>query len=183
MGKMTSVCGLWNLDCCFFSKSFQEWHSLSLLSSYCFVCFTTWMKLLFPVEWLTYQYFWNVFYKGSLYILLEVCSFIILDILWEICQNWITETFPVNIHTLIPNWSCLFCVMSHPVWNRIKIMFLTENNHNIGYLQLTDLYLIKVKPEIRDRGNDEFSVHTAPDDSNVELYIHLHLSLQICSEL
>lgn len=62
-------------------------------------------------------------------------------------------------------------------------MVVTKKNHSIGYLQLTDLCLINVKLQIRGRGSDEFSVHTAPDDSNVKQYINLHLSVLTCSEL
>lgn len=85
--------------------------------------------------------------------------------------------------------SCLFyyiipCIqLSRPTAAGVEIMSVTKNNHSIGYLQLTDLCLIKVKPQITGRGSDEFSVHTAPDDSNVKQYIHLHLFLLTCSEL
>lgn len=50
----------------------------------------------------------------------------------------------------------------------LKSYLSLKADHIIGYLQLTDLCLIKVKHQIRDRGNDEFSVHTAQDYSNMK---------------
>lgn len=73
--------------------------------------------------------------------------------------------------------------MFHSTKDKGKIMYVTKNNHNLGCMQLADLCLIKVKPQIKDRGNYEFSVHNAPVNASVEQYIHLHLSLLTLSLL
>lgn len=156
MGKLTAACGFLNLSCCFFSKKLPG----MALGSYCFLWFTTRMlKLLFfwqHLRNLTIFYNWGIS---------------------NVCTSILVYTF------ILLYYINLWILMFHPTQDRGKIMYVTKNNHNLGYMQLADLCLMKVKPQIKCWENDKFSIHNTPVNSSVEQYIHLHLSLLTCSLL